>query len=167
MDSDKSFMPIAINVKNKKILLIGGGKVALHKIESLQNYANNLFVLAREVHPSIKIMNIEYVEKDYQKEDLNKSLLVYACTNNRSLNEQILKDCQDEGILVNVVDNPCLCDFVSPAIHKHSNISTAVSSNGQNVYSSIGIRNLIRKFFKDNETLWDFVKEKALQAQNE
>jgi precorrin-2 dehydrogenase / sirohydrochlorin ferrochelatase len=167
MDSNKSFMPIAINVKDKKILLIGGGKVALHKIESLQNYANNLFVIAREVDPSIKLINIKYKEKEYQKEDLNKSLLVYACTNNRSLNEQIRKDCIEAGILVNVVDNPGLCDFVSPAIHKHSNISIAVSSNGQNVYSSIGIRNHIRKFFQENETTWEFDKEKALKFQNE
>jgi precorrin-2 dehydrogenase / sirohydrochlorin ferrochelatase len=160
-------MPIAINVKDNKILLIGGGKVALHKIESLKKYANNLFVLAREIHSSIKLLNINYVEKEYQIEDLNKSLLVYACTNNRSLNEQIRKDCVEAGILVNVVDNPDLCDFVSPAIHKHSNISIAVSSNGQNVYSSIGIRNHIRKFFQENEIEWEFDKEKALKVLNE
>jgi len=138
-------MPIAIDVNNKKILLIGGGKVALHKIEGLKKYANNMFVLAHEVHPEIMQSGIPYIEKDYDEKDIYGSLLVYACTNNRELNKKIKHDCHKAGILVNVVDDPENCDFVSPAIHKESNISIAVSSNGQDVHKSIRVRNLIRE----------------------
>jgi len=162
MDSHKIFMPVAIDVKDKKILLIGGGKVALHKIESLQNYANQIVVLAREVHPDIKSRGIECIEKEYEKADLKGSFLVYACTNLRGLNETIFADCQKAGILINVVDNPALCDFVSPAIHRQANLSIAVSSNGRNVYQSIGTRNLIRKFLQENNHELEFNKENAL-----
>lgn len=144
-------MPIAIDVNDKKILLIGGGKVALHKIESLTKYANNIFIVAREVHQLIKESGIAYVEKDYNSTDIKGSLLVYACTNNRVLNNQIKIDCHNKGVLVNLVDNPSECDFVSPAIHKESNISIAVSSNGQDVHKSIRIRNFIRKALAENE----------------
>jgi precorrin-2 dehydrogenase/sirohydrochlorin ferrochelatase len=153
MDNSKNFMPIAIDVKDKKILLIGGGKVALHKIESLTKYANNIFVLSREVHHAIKESGIAYIEKDYDSTDIEGSLLVYACTNNHELNNQIKTDCHRANILVNVVDNPSECDFVSPAIHKDSNISIAVSSNGQDVHKSIRIRNFIRKTLSENDNL--------------
>lgn len=148
MTNTKDFMPISIDVKNKKILLVGGGKVALHKIESLKNYAANILVLAKVVHPEIKQSGIKYIEKEYEKSDVYDSFLVYACTDIRELNEQIRTDCEEVGKLVNVVDNPTLCDFVSPAIFRKSNMSIAVSSNGQDVYNSIKVRNSIRQIFQ-------------------
>ena len=147
MMNPKSFMPISIDVSGKRILLIGGGKVALHKIESLLKYTNNIFVLARKVHPNIKENEIQFVEKEYESVDIIGSLLVYACTNDRDLNRKIREDCQKSGILVNVVDKPADCDFVSPAIHKDNNMSIAVSSNGQDVFKSIRIRNKIKELF--------------------
>ena len=141
-------MPISIDVRDKKILLIGGGKVALHKIESLQKYSSNLVILAKVVHPEIKKSGFKYIEKEYEKSDILDSLLVYACTDIRELNAQIKKDCEEIGKLVNVVDNPKLCDFVSPAIFRKSNMSIAVSSNGQDVYKSIRVRNSIRQIFQ-------------------
>ena len=146
----KDFMPISINVKNKKILLVGGGKVALHKLESLKNYDTNVLVLALEVHPQIKEAGIKFIEKEYEKSDISDSFLVYACTDIRELNERIKNDCNEVGKLVNVVDNPGLCDFVSPAIYRKSNMSIAVSSNGQDVYKSIKVRNSIRQIFQHN-----------------
>jgi precorrin-2 dehydrogenase/sirohydrochlorin ferrochelatase len=151
--TNKDFMPISIDVRNKKILLIGGGKVALHKIESLQKYASNIVILAKEVHPEIKTAGFNFIEKAYEKPDIYDSFLVYACTNNSSLNEQIRKDCEKSGKLVNVVDNPVLCDFVSPAIFRKSNMSIAVSSNGEDVYNSIRVRNSIRQIFRHDKFL--------------
>ncbi len=156
MTNTKDFMPISIDVKDKKILLVGGGKVALHKIESLKNYTANIVVLAKEVHSEIKKMGFKYVEKEYEKSDIADSLLVYACTDIRELNERIKKDCEQVGKLVNVVDNPKLCDFVSPAIFRKSNISIAVSSNGQDVYKSIKVRNSIRRIFQHDGFLLPF-----------
>jgi len=148
MKDTKDFMPISIDVRDKKILLVGGGKVALHKIESLQKYSNSIVVLAKEVHPEIKKAGFKYIEKEYEKSDIHDSLLVYACTNIRKVNERIRLDCELAGKLVNVVDNPKLCDFVSPAIFRKSNMSIAVSSNGQDVYKSIRVRNSIRQIFQ-------------------
>ncbi len=156
MKNTKDFMPISIDVKDKKILLVGGGKVALHKIESLKNYAANLVVLAKEVHPEIKEAGIQYIEKEYEKSDIYDSFLVYASTNIRELNEQIRKDCEEAGKLVNVVDNPALCDFVSPAIFRKSNMSIAVSSNGKDVFKSIRVRNSIRQIFQHDGFLLPF-----------
>lgn len=149
----KSFMPISINVRGKKVLLVGGGKVALHKIMSLKNFNCAITIIAREVCNEIKAMPYTYLEKDYDENDLEGYLLVYACTNDSALNQRIKADGEKKRILVNVVDNPELCDFVSPAIYKKDNISIAVSSNGEDVFMSIKIRNLIQKYLESDTTL--------------
>jgi precorrin-2 dehydrogenase / sirohydrochlorin ferrochelatase len=151
----KQFMPIAIDVANKKILLIGGGKVALHKIESLKNYASNIVIIAKKVDEKIKETGYTYIEKEYEVSDLEGSVLIYACTNIRELNQQIKNDAHQLGKLINVVDKPDECDFVSPAIYQNKNISVAVSSNGKNVYKSIEVRNLIRDFLDNQPLLFD------------
>lgn len=66
------FMPISIDVADKKVLLIGGGKVALHKIDSLKNYANNIVVIAKEVDEKIKEGGYTYFEKEYEVSDLKE-----------------------------------------------------------------------------------------------
>jgi siroheme synthase-like protein len=149
---NKDFMPIAINIRNKRILLIGGGKVALHKIESLKQYEAELHVLAINVCEEIKKQSVWYTEKAYERNDLTGAYLVYACTNIKSLNEQIYGDCQGLDILVNVVDNPLLCDFVSPAIYKKDYLSVAVSSNARDVYKSIEVRDKIKTILEDDIT---------------
>lgn len=146
---DKSFMPVAIDVRGKKVLLVGGGRIAWHKIVSLQQYADNIQVVATEVTDQIKAAGISYKEKPYEPSDLEGSTLVYACTNIRELNEKVLNDAHERGILVNVVDNPSRCDFVSPAIYRKNYMSVAVSSNAQDVYESIDLRNRIKNFLEN------------------
>lgn len=147
---NKSFMPVAIDVRGKKVLLVGGGRIAWHKIVSLQQYADNIQVIATEVTEQIKSAGISYKEKPYEPSDLLGSTLVYACTNIRELNEKVLNDAHELGILVNVVDNPSRCDFVSPAIYRKNYMSVAVSSNAQDVYESIDLRNRIKNFLEND-----------------
>ncbi len=63
---------------------------------------------------------------------------------------QIKKDAEKLNCLVNVVDDPELCDFISPAIYKENEMTVAVSSNGQNVLKSIEWRNKIEKFIEND-----------------
>jgi precorrin-2 dehydrogenase/sirohydrochlorin ferrochelatase len=149
-----NFLPIAINVEDKKILLIGGGRIAFHKIGFLKPFANNISVVALEVLDEIKAMGCDYKEKPYEKSDLKGAFMVYACTNIIELNRQVKADAQSLGILSNVVDNPKLCDFVSPAIYKHDNIAVAVSSNAQNVYKAIEIRNKIKEILEHDPAIF-------------
>lgn len=154
----KTFMPVAIDVYNKKVVLIGGGRVAWHKIESLEKYCNNIYVVAIEVSEKIKESGISYIEKKYEASDLDGALLVYACTNIRELNQQVKRDAEVRNILANTVDKPEECDFVSPAIYRFENISIAVSSNGENVFKSIEERNKIKHWYENEKTNNVFIK---------
>ncbi len=152
---NKSFMPIAIDVNDKKVLLIGGGKVAMHKIDILLQYANHIEVVALEIDDELKRKVSRWQEKAYQESDLDGSVIVYACTNIKELNAQVKADAAKRNILVNVVDNPAECDFVSPAIYKRNFVSVAVSSNARNVYKAIEVRNKIKEHLDHDSTLFD------------
>lgn len=149
MVKDKVFMPIAIDVYNKKILIVGGGRVAYHKIQNIIGYCNQIHVVAREIDERIKILpKVSFEIKNYESSDLDDAFLVYACTNDHNTNLRIKQDALNKKILINVVDRPSECDFVSPAIYRKDSISIAVTSNGNDVYRSISVRNLIKNFFE-------------------
>ena len=153
------FLPISLNITDKKILLIGGGRIAGHKIGFLEQFTCNISVIAIEVIDSIKAKGYDYKEKPYEKSDLEGAFLVYACTNLIELNQQVKADAESLGILANVVDNPKLCDFVSPAIYKHNHITVAVGSNAKEVHRSIAVRNKIKQWLEaDSEVLYQTVK---------
>ena len=149
-----AFLPISINVTGKKVLLIGGGRIAFHKIGFLSQFADTIEVVALEVIDEIKQKGISFIEKAYEKSDLEGALLVYACTNIKELNSQVKKDAESMGILCNVVDNPPMCDFVSPAIYKNGIYTVACGSNGQDVYKSIEIRNRIKEILENDPSIF-------------
>lgn len=140
---DLQFLPISINVTNKKILLVGGGKVATHKATIMARFVNNVTVVSPEFTDEIKLLPFNFIQKEYDKSDLAGSFLVYVCTGNEELNAKVKADAEELGILTSVCDAPSLCDFVSPAIHKEGNMTIAVGSNAQNVFQSVSIRDQI------------------------
>jgi uroporphyrin-III C-methyltransferase / precorrin-2 dehydrogenase / sirohydrochlorin ferrochelatase len=146
---DKShlkFLPISLNITHKKILLIGGGKIALQKVNSLKQFTDKITILSIDFIEELKKTVYDRIQKSYQKKDLYGFDIIYACTNDQELNAQIKRDGGCLGKLVNVVDNPLLCDFVSPALIKRDNITIAVGSNAQDVNQSIAVRNRILEF---------------------
>lgn len=147
----KNYLPISIDISDQKILIIGGGQSALKKIRILQRFGAELEVVAENIIAEILSIGITCYQKRYEKSDLKGYLMLYSCTNNIDLDRQIAIDGREAGVLVNIHDNPSLCQFISPAIYQDGNITVAVSSNAQDVYESIRIRNLIQKFLGKNK----------------
>lgn len=147
---EMKFMPVSLNITDKKILIIGGGNVAAKKIKIIEQFTNEITVIAANICKEIKTGKISCNEKEYHKSDLAGYHIIYACTNNEKLNRRIKMDCEDIGKLINVVDNPGLSDFASPAIFKKGKMTVAVGSNAQNVIESIELRNKIKDFLNNN-----------------
>jgi precorrin-2 dehydrogenase / sirohydrochlorin ferrochelatase len=146
---DRKFLPISIEISSSKILIIGGGQSALKKIKILQRSGARIEVVAKNIIDEVYASGVLCFRKSYEKGDLKDCLMLYSCTNNESLDRQIAHDGREAGVLVNIHDNPALCQFVSPAIYQDGNISVAVSSNAENVYEAIRLRNLIQKFLEN------------------
>lgn len=145
----KKYLPISIDISSQKILIIGGGESAYKKLKILQRFDAQVEVIALKVCDEIKANGVKYIETAYRKELLKGYLMLYSCTNNEELDRQILEDGKEMGVLVNIHDNPKLCQFVSPAIFQNGKITVAVGSNAEDVYESIRVRNLIGEFLTE------------------
>jgi len=146
---ERNFLPISIDISSSKILIIGGGQSALKKIRILQRSGANFEVVAENIIDEVYETGVPCFRKSYERSDLNGYLMLYSCTNNETLDRQIAEDGKAAGVLVNIHDNPALCQFVSPAIYQDGNISVAVSSNAENVFEAIRLRNLIQEYLKN------------------
>jgi precorrin-2 dehydrogenase/sirohydrochlorin ferrochelatase len=147
----KSFLPLNIRIDNKRILFVGGGKIALHKIKTVMQYTRNISIISPEIQDELHQIGFAEIRKEYEPSDLDGFFLVYACTNNLEVNRRIKNDAAGYGILVNVVDNRELSDFISPAVIKQDEMTIAVSSNGENVKKSVEWRNKLKSIVEHGD----------------
>lgn len=144
----KRYLPIFLDIEDKNILIVGGGNVAYQKISKILPFTSNIKVVAPDVSEKIKTTKVNIIQREFVEKDLDDIFLVYICTNNEILNEEIKKIANKKGKLVNVVDNKKLSDFISPAVLLQDDITIAVSSNGTDVKKAIKIRDKIELFLK-------------------
>ncbi|MBM9498802.1 bifunctional precorrin-2 dehydrogenase/sirohydrochlorin ferrochelatase [Leptospira sp. 201903071] len=127
--------PAFLNLENKNILLVGGGKVALEKLPHLIDCRAKITVITleacREVvaildqHPEIKI---EYRSVDFS--DLQGRALVFSATNDSELNRRLCEYAHSWKIWINCADDPSNCDFYSAAVLDRGPLRIAISTEG-------------------------------------
>ena len=150
---NRTFLPISYDIQDKTILILGGTRDAYKKITILQRFTDRFFVVARKVCDCIRKAGIPYVEKSVEPADLDGYQILYSCTNDRDLNRRIVQWGHERGMLVNIHDDPELCDFVSPAIYKDGNISVAVSTSGEDALLAIKLRDKLKDFITSEKVL--------------
>ena len=137
-----SYFPIYMNIKNEdKVLLIGGGKVALQKLKVLIDNQINIHLVAEQVDLSIyeylsgyenSETAVEMELAEYREELLSDAYsFVIAATNDRELNSRIAVASKERNIPVNVVDDPELSTFIFPSIIKRGDLVIGISSSGK------------------------------------
>ena len=129
------YYPLYLNIADKRCVVVGGGEVAARKVERLVSCGARVTVIVRELGPALDVLKkngrLEHVESDYRKEHLRGAFLVIGATDSPEVNERVYRDSKEEGILVNVVDDPGLCDFILPSLMERGDLSIAVSTGGK------------------------------------
>ena len=126
------YFPFFIDIKNKECIVVGGGTVALQKIEKLIMFEPKITVIAPEISDDIlSIEGIRIIKRAFLDSDLDGVFFVITATNDGALNERIFRMCAEKSILVNTVDDKDKCSFIFPAIVKRENVTVAVSTSGK------------------------------------
>jgi len=142
-----SFFPFYVDLEGREGLIIGGGKIALHKIKKLLPFGVKLNVVAREALQEIKdLENINMEIREFREEDVENQFFVVAATSDEKFNTYIYNLCTSRNILVNVVDVNDRCNFIFPAIVKKGNFCASVSTGG----ASPRVTTLVTEIIKDN-----------------
>ena len=127
-----AYFPMFVQLKNKKCLVIGGGRIALRKIEVLKDFEADVTVIAPEMIPQIRqIDKIRRIFRTFMEEDFKEAELVVAATNDPKVNSEISKICMQRKIPVNAVDQKEDCSFIFPSYVKEGEVVAAFSSGGQ------------------------------------
>lgn len=129
MDTPQYYMA-CLDLTGRSVLVVGGGHVALEKIEGLLAAGADVTVVAPQILPELAELDLTLVRRGYRTDDLNGCFLVVAATATTSVNRRVFADADARALLCNVVDVPELCSFILPAIHRHDPIAIAVSTGG-------------------------------------
>ncbi|WP_312304900.1 TSUP family transporter [Chryseobacterium sp.] len=133
-----SLYPVFLKLETLSLLIIGGGKVALEKLESVLGNSpeTSIKLVAREIIPEIRELqnqfpDIKLYERAYHDHDFNDVDLAIIAVNDIELATEIRTKAQQRNVLVNIADKPDLCDFYLGSIVKKGSLKIAISTNGK------------------------------------
>ncbi|PKH02822.1 hypothetical protein CXF72_09560 [Psychromonas sp. MB-3u-54] len=128
------YFPIFLDAKKFNAVIIGGGNVAARKIELLLKSKAQVTVISPALKDSVKELltnqQLTWIKAEYAPHFLDNHQLVIAATNIRSVNIEISIAANKRGMLLNVVDDPELCNYITPAIIDRDPMIIAMSSSG-------------------------------------
>lgn len=130
----KNYFPVFLDLSNRNALVVGGGKIALRRVQALLDCGAQVTVVAPELDPKLAGLargkKIRLFRRPFIEEDLKNQWLVISAANDRKVNERIGKVCKENNLLVNVVDQPELCSYITPALFRRGEVVTAISTGG-------------------------------------
>ena len=147
------FFPVSIDLNNKNILVIGAGKIALRKVETLLSYNCNILVITKDILEE-KFLELEKNNKikilknqEFEEKFLENIFLVVVATDNEVLNKNISQLCMSKNILVNNVTSKDDMNIRFASIYEKDDIQIAISANG-NPKKAVEIKNKIKNIFE-------------------
>jgi uroporphyrin-III C-methyltransferase/precorrin-2 dehydrogenase/sirohydrochlorin ferrochelatase len=150
MASYPDYHPVFLDLNGKPVLIVGGGFVALEKLNSLLPRSGaNITVLAPWIRDEVREMwqqgQIRWIEKRFDPSDLDPYFMIIAATNDPDVNHWVFREGNARLRLTNSVDDPVNCNFIMAAMTGHGPMQVAVSSAGTSPALAQRVRNRIAK----------------------
>ena len=180
-----ALFPFFMDISGKRGLIIGGGKHAWEKIERLRPYGPKLQVIAETFLPEIEalayekskcekmnqenntdclgqVMSVELIQRTFEMSDLeNTPAFVIVATDSREEGRKIAALCKERNILVNVVDDQEVCDFIFPCLIAKGKLSVGICTGGASPNVGIQLKKKVEELIPDRvEEILDWLQEK-------
>jgi len=147
-----------LKLDGRACLVVGAGRIAETKIESLARCGARVRVVAPQATEAVRAMagasKIVWEQRPYEPSDLTGVFLVVAATSSRELHERIFAQARRQGILCNAVDEPERCDFYYPAVVRRGPLQIAVSTSGRAPLLAQAIRKELEKQYGPEYGPW-------------
>lgn len=165
-----AYFPFFVSVDRLNGVVIGGGAVALEKIERLLSFEAKLTVIAPSICDEIKAFGEQIImhERPYNIADLDGADYVIAATDDNWLNGEIYHDAKEKKTLINVVDVPDKCDFIFPSVMQKGKLVVGVSTSGAGPQVAIRLRKQIENMVPDDiEEILDYLAAERIRVKAE
>jgi len=155
------YYPVALKLKDKGVLVVGGGQVAERKVKTLLRFSARIRVVSPDLTVALRrlagLRRIVWLDRTVKASDVERADLVIAATSDRNLNRRIGRDASRKGIWVNVVDDTAACDFISTAVIRKRGLVISISTGGKNPKLSKAFKD----FLKGKLDEFDFNRDKS------
>ena len=141
--------PIMLDLTGVPVLVVGGGRVALRKIEGLVNAHADVTVVAPSVASGIAELPVRVVVRAYESGDLDSVRLVITATDDPAVNAAVAADATARGIWVNSADDPANCTFTLPAVARDGAVTVAVGTGGSSPALASHLRAEFQRWLND------------------
>lgn len=152
MKKSKKYFPLFVDLSDKKIVVVGAGKIGSRRIRTLVDFTDHLTVISETAEPDIREMaeegRIRWKQQPYERELIMDADLVLACTNDPELNSGIYSVCKCLGIQVNVCSDKNKCDFYFPGVIHADNVVVGITASGADHHQAKEVREKIESALK-------------------
>jgi precorrin-2 dehydrogenase / sirohydrochlorin ferrochelatase len=128
------FYIACLKLTGRRCLVVGGGDIGLEKVEGLLACDAKVVLVAPDAIAPLEELaaegSIEWERREYRPEDLERTFIAIAATNDTDVNIAVYEDAERRAMLVNIVDVPPLCNFILPAIVRTGPLAIAISTAG-------------------------------------
>ncbi len=149
-----AYFPMFITLEGRKVLVVGGGKIATEKLEKLVEFTKEITIISPEIsettHHLIKTHCLTHYLRPYREGDIEGFEIVIVATDTVALHRSIYEESRRYRILVNSVDNTDYCDFIFPSYIKQDDLTIAFSTGGASPAFAKQIKAYFRNHIPDN-----------------
>lgn len=128
-----AYFPALLNIENKKVVIVGGGKVATQKVRSLLPAKAHIYIispkLTEELGAYVKAGHVIWHEKMFEPHDVNEAVLIFAATDSKVINEAV-EAATAPWQHLSRVDAKGRNDFITPAVIRRGDLVLAISTSG-------------------------------------
>jgi len=148
--------PVMLNLENRRVVIIGGGDVALRKARDLLEAGARVLVISPQVHNDIQALAgaygacLEILQRPYQPGDLAGAALVFSATSSAEVNRAVFIEAQERNIFINAVDDPPNCSFFIPSFTRKGDLILALSTSGKSPALAARLRREIEKHIPED-----------------
>ena len=131
---ERPYFPMFVDLTGKKVLTVGGGRIALRRVRTLLRFGAQICVIAPELCGELADLEsegrIRVERRRYRTGDTEGADLVLAAVDSREVNRAVWTECRERRIPVNVADDKSLCDFYFPSVVMTEDVVVGINSGG-------------------------------------
>jgi len=145
------YYPVALDLRARPCLMVGGGPVAAAKVEGLLAAGARVTVVSPALSERLASWatagRIAYRQREYIASDLDGHQLVFTATDRRDVTLSVARDARQRGVWVNAADDPENCDFLLPSVLRRGRLQVAVSTGGASPALAARVRRDLERYF--------------------
>lgn len=127
--------PVCLRLAGKRVLVVGGGAVALGRVRGLCAAGASVHVVAPRLHPELlraaAAGELTLEQRPVEPTDLEGAMLVVCAVDDPAVSARVSAAARSRGVWCTAVDRPALCDFTMPSVGRRGPITIAVSTAGK------------------------------------